>query len=132
MINDISMKERPNILVVDDDEMTRELISVALQGKGYGVVAVGDGLQAILKIGEHKPDLAILDVMLPDLSGLELLNLFRIEFRMEKMPVILMSRLGSPKLILAADKLGATDYIVKPFEMDQLLEKISCLPGFQT
>jgi DNA-binding response OmpR family regulator len=125
------MQKQLHILVVDDDEMTRELVSFALRAKGYDVVAVGDGLQAILKIGEHKPDLAILDVMLPDLSGLELLNLFRIEFKMEKMPVILMSRLGSPKLVLAADKLGAADYIVKPFEMDQLLEKISCLPGFQ-
>ncbi len=125
------MKERPSILVVDDDEMTRDLVSFALRAKGYDVVAVSDGLQAVLKIGELKPDLAILDVMLPDLSGLELLNLFRIEFKMEKMPVILMSRLGSPKLVLAADKLGATDYLVKPFEMDQLLEKISALPGFQ-
>jgi len=125
------MKKQPSILVVDDDEMTRELVSMALRTKGYDVVAVGDGLQAILKIGEYKPDLAILDIMLPDLSGLELLNLFRIEFKMEKMPVILMSRLGSPKLVLAADKLGATDYLIKPFEMDQLLDKISALPGFQ-
>lgn len=125
------MKERPSILVVDDDEMTRDLVSFALRAKGFDVVAVGDGLQAILKIGERKPDLAILDIMLPDLSGLELLNLFRIEFKMEKMPVILMSRLGSPKLVLAADKLGAVDFLVKPFEMEQLLEKISCLPGFQ-
>lgn len=125
------MKEPLNILVVDDDEMTRELVSFALQAKGYNVIAAADGLQAIIKIGEHKPDLAILDVMLPDLSGLELLNLFRIEFKMEKMPVILMSRLGSPKLVLAADKLGAIDFLVKPFEMEQLLEKIACLPGFK-
>ena len=126
------MKERRNILVVDDDAMTLELVSFALRSKGYDVIAVGDGLQAILKIGEHKPDLAILDIMLPDLSGLELLNLFRIEFKLEKMPVILMSLLGSPKLVLAADRLGAIDFLVKPFEMEQLLEKISCLPGFQT
>ena len=126
------MKQPLNILVVDDDEMTRNLVSFALESKGYHVIAVGDGLQAILKIREQTPDLAILDIMLPDLSGLELLNLFRIEFKMEKMPVILMSRLGSPKLVLAADKLGAIDFLVKPFEMDQLLEKISCLPGFQT
>lgn len=125
------MKKQLSILVVDDDEMTREIVSVALRTKGYDVVAVADGLQAILKIGELKPDLAILDIMLPDLSGLELLNLFRIEFKLEKMPVILMSRLGSPKLLLAADKLGATDYLVKPFEMEQLLEKVSALPGFQ-
>src|SRR6476660_2522226 len=125
------MKKQLNILVEDDDEMTRDLVSFALRAKAYDVVAVGDGLQAILKIGEYKPDLAILDIMLPDLSGLELLNLFRIEFKMEKMQVILMSRLVSQKMVLAADKLGAIDFLVKPFEMDQLLEKISSLPGFE-
>lgn len=126
------MMETPRcILVVDDDEMTRDLIAFSLRAKGYEVITVDDGLHAVLKIREHKPDLAILDIMLPDLSGLELLNIIRAEFAMREMPVILMSRLGNEKLILAADKLGASNYLVKPFEMQQLIEKISCLPGFQ-
>ena len=120
-----------SILVVDDDEMTRELIGFSLRAMGYEVITVDDGLHAVLKIREHKPDLAILDIMLPDLSGLELLNIIRAEFLMKEMPVILMSRLGNEKLLIAADKLGATNYLVKPFEMEQLIEKISCLPGFQ-
>ena len=126
------MENRPCILVVDDDEMTRDLIAFSLRNIGYEVVAVEDGLHAVLKIRESKPDLVILDVMLPDLSGLELLNIIRSEFIVKEMPVIMMSRLGNEKLIIAADKLGANNYIVKPFGMEQLIEKISCLPGFQT
>ncbi|HYV92816.1 MAG TPA: response regulator [Chitinophagales bacterium] len=125
------MEDRRCILVVDDDEMTRDLIAFSLRAVGYEVITVDDGLHAVLKIRERKPDLAILDVMLPDLSGLELLNIIRAEFMMREMPVILMSRLGNEKLIIAADKLGAASYLVKPFEMEQLIEKISCLPGFQ-
>jgi len=125
------MQEPRCILVVDDDEMTRELIGFSLRAIGHEVITVEDGVHAILKIRERKPDLAILDVMLPDLSGLELLNIIRAEFMMKEMPVILISRLGNEKLIIAADKLGAANYLVKPFEMEQLIEKISCLPGFQ-
>jgi len=125
------MQDHQSILIVDDDEMTRELIAHSLRQKGFEATAVGDGLKAVLESSEHRPGLILLDVMLPDLSGLEVLNILRVDLMMTDIPVIFMSRLGHPKLMRAADKLGATDYIVKPFRMEQLLEKISCIPGFK-
>lgn len=124
------MRQFRNILVVDDDEMTRELICFKLREQGFSTIAVNDGLHAVLKINEEKPDLMILDVMLPDLSGIEVLNLVFNDFT-EKIPVIMMSRLEYSKVKIAADKLGAIDYLVKPFEMEELLEKIYCVPGFE-
>lgn len=124
------MNNRRKIVVVDDDEMTLELIKFTLGGRGYDVFTASDSMQAIKKIQEEKPDLVIIDVMLPDLSGIELLNLMRSGEFMEQAPVIVMSRLDHSKVIRAAEKLGAIDYLVKPVEMDQLIEKIARLPGF--
>ena len=126
------MEEHRSILVVDDDEMTRELISHTLREEGFKVTAESDGLHAVVKSSELKPDLIILDMMLPDLSGLEVLSILRIDLLMIVTPVIMISRLGQQKLRHFANKLGATDYLVKPFEMKQLLEKIYSIPGFQS
>jgi two-component system alkaline phosphatase synthesis response regulator PhoP len=124
------MNTRRKIVVVDDDEMTLELIKFTLGEQGYDVFTAADSMQAIKKIQEEKPDLVIIDVMLPDLSGIELLNLMRSGEFMEQAPVIVMSRLDHSKIIRTAEKLGAIDYLVKPVEMDQLIEKIARLPGF--
>lgn len=125
------MKQKPVVLLVDDDEMTRDLITFSLQQKGFNVFAESDGLHAVIRLKEQRPDLVILDVMLPDLSGLELLNIMRIEMSMTDIPVILISRLTYPKVISAAHKLGATEYLIKPFKTEQLLEIIAALPGFE-
>ncbi len=125
------MMEQKRILVVDDDAMTRDLIAFSLREKGYEVTAEADGLHAVIRLREKKPDLVILDVMLPDLSGFELLNMIRIDLKMTAIPVILISRLASQKVINNAHKFGATSYMVKPFTTDQMLNKIASLPGFE-
>ena len=124
------MRNQRKIVVVDDDEMTLELIRYTLDTKGYDVSTAVDSIEAIKRIQENKPDLIILDIMLPDLSGLELLSLIRFGDCLEQAPVILISRMNDTKVLQAAEKLGAADYLTKPFEMDQLLDKISRVPGF--
>jgi len=119
------------VMVVDDDSMTRDLISYTLRKNGYEVIAVDDGLHAVIQAQDEPPDLLILDVMLPDLSGLEVLSLLRSRFRVN-VPVIIMSRLDYQKVMIAADKLGAIQYLVKPFEMVDLIEKINAIPGFES
>ena len=120
------------IVVVDDDEMTLELIRFTLTSNGYEVFTAIDSMQAIKKIQEEKPDLVLLDVLLPDLSGLELLSLMQNGNFIEQSPVILMSRLDDGKILRAAEKLGAVGYLIKPVQTDQLLEKIATLPAFQS
>ena len=116
-------------MVVDDDNFTRELISMALRRHGYEVIAANDGLHAIMKAQDEKPDLLLLDVMLPDLSGLEVLNLLQSQFLID-IPAIIMSRIHHQKVVIAADRLGAIQYLEKPFEMSDLIEKIQTIPGF--
>lgn len=119
------------IVVVDDDEMTLELIRFTLTSNGYEVFTAVDSMQAIKKIQEEKPDLVLLDVLLPDLSGLELLSLMQNGNFIEQSPVILMSRLDDGKVLRAAEKLGAVGYLIKPVQTDLLLEKIAALSAFQ-
>jgi DNA-binding response OmpR family regulator len=126
------MNSPKKIVVVDDDDMTLELIRFTLTKKGFEIFTAHDSMEAIKKIQEEKPDLILLDVMLPDLSGLELLNLIQYKNLMEKAPVILMSRISNEKVIHAAETLGALGYLVKPFDAVALTEKILKVPGFQT
>lgn len=119
------------VMVVDDDSMTRDLISFTLRQKGFEVITVDDGLHAVMQAQDEPPDLLILDVMLPDFSGLEVLNLLKSRFKVD-VPVIIMSRIDHQKVMIAADKLGVIEYLVKPFEMVQLTDKINSLPGFES
>src|SRR5258705_12265423 len=93
------------VMVVDDDDMTRDMITYTLRQRGFEVVPLADGLHAVVLAKDENPDLLILDVMLPDLSGLEVLNLLREQFFVN-IPVIIMSRLDYQKVMIAAGKLG--------------------------
>lgn len=121
--------EKKRVIVVDDDEMTRELICNTLRQNGFECQGIIDGLHAVLNVREQRPDLAILDIMLPDLSGLEVMNLIQFEFMLQ-VPTLIISRIEHPKVKIAANKLGAVGYLVKPFEMEELMEKIFTIPGF--
>ena len=82
-------------------------------------------MQAIQFLKNEKPDLILLDIMLPGLSGLELLNLMSVEYETRKIPVIIISKMGEERIIETARQLGAEDYLVKPFTPEELIEKIS-------
>ena len=124
------MNEKKRILVVDDDHITRDLICFKLQEGGYDVFTASQCLEALVSMKENKPDLVLLDIMMPGLSGLEVLNLIRAEHIVEKLPVIIISQSDDTEMILAAEKLGADGYLVKPFEMEILFDKIKTIHGF--
>lgn len=122
-------KDSKNILVVDDNEDIRSLVSLVLQKDGYEVVLASDGAEALEKIKDVIPDLILLDVMMPGLSGLEVLSNIR-ENKNKKINEILIMMITAKSTIAdidAAVELGATSYIIKPFRPANLIEKVNAL-----
>ena len=116
-----------SILVIDDNDDIRGLLSLVLQKEGYEVLEAAGGSEALIKINESKPDLILLDVMMPGLSGLEVLSTIREsrEKKISEVPVIMITAKSTIDDIDAAIELGANSYIVKPFRPANLVEKVS-------
>ncbi len=113
---------RPLVLVVDDEEGIRELLSRYLQMEGYDVCLAGDGAAALTLIGERDPDLVLLDRILPAEDGLDVLTRLR---RESDVPVILLTGMGEEGDRVLGLKLGADDYVVKPFSPAEIAARIS-------
>lgn len=107
------------VLVVDDKDMLRDSVGATLQRAGYTVVAAADGGSALDVISRRRPDAVVTDLKMPGISGVDLLEKVR-EFD-EDLPVVLMTAFGDVDSAVRAMKLGAWDYITKPFEGDELL-----------
>ncbi len=114
-------RKKEYILVVDDEEAVRDMLKYALEEEGYGVVAATDGNSALALLLEHKPDLVLLDIQLPDIHGYRVLE--RIRERSE-VPVIMLTGVDHPISVQHSVSLGADDYVRKPFQIDQLLLRI--------
>ena len=117
------------VLVVDDNEDIRGLLSLVLQNEGYEVFAAEDGAQALEKTYEEKPDLILLDVMMPGLSGLEVLSTIREhkDKKVNQVPIMMITAKSTIDDIDAAVELGASSYIVKPFRPANLAEKVHAI-----
>ncbi|HEX7768342.1 MAG TPA: response regulator, partial [Nitrospira sp.] len=113
------------VLVVEDHEDTACLLRFILERDGYGVTQVRDGLMA-LKLVETTPppDLLLLDIMLPSLTGLELLRIVRTTPEWQWIPVILLTGDSRTETMTVAANLGATEYVKKPFAAERLLQSI--------
>ena len=114
------------VLVVDDNEDIRNLISIILTGESYEVLAVETGTQALEIYTEFKPDLILLDIMMPGISGFEVLEQIR-DIRSAKLnsvPIVMITAKSLTDDIDKAIKLGATSYIVKPFRAESLKQKV--------
>jgi len=114
------------ILVVDDDAMITELLSMKLSAKGYEVENAAGGWEALTRLSNNQYDLLITDLMMPDISGLTLLSLLK-NYVFGKIPVIIISSLDQSTTILSGMGLGADDYFVKPLNIDQLLQRVQKL-----
>ena len=110
------------ILVVDDEPPIRKLLRLGLTAHGYTVLEAGNATSAITQIASEPPDLIILDLGLPDMSGLELLRKWRGENL--AIPVVILSSRTDEAGIVAALELGADDYVTKPFGMAELIARI--------
>ena len=112
------------ILVVDDEEDVRELARIILESKGYMVLAASSGEEALSMLSHSKPDLVLLDVVMPSLSGLDVCRQLKRDKSMCDIPVIMFTALGSGVDMMLSKQEKADDYILKPFTRRMLLEKV--------
>jgi two-component system KDP operon response regulator KdpE len=115
------MTKKPLILVVDDEPQILRVMRTGLPPRGYDVRVASSGEEALDEISKEMPDLIILDLMMPGLSGLEVCRRVR-EFA--SVPIIVLSAKGAESDKVAALDLGADDYVTKPFGMDELLARV--------
>jgi DNA-binding response OmpR family regulator len=115
------------IVVADDDVDIRELIEFKLSTLGHEIVAVHDGAAAIDACQEHKPDLAVLDVMMPGMSGLDAIRVIRNDPDMADLPVILLTARAQLSDVEAGLESGADDYLTKPFSPRELASRVQAL-----
>ncbi|NWF78619.1 MAG: response regulator transcription factor [Chloroflexi bacterium] len=116
--------DQRTILVVDDDDGLRELIRINLEYEGYSVIQASNGLQCVQSVREQRPDMVILDVMMPEMDGLEACGKVR-EF--SQVPILMLTaKVQSNDVITGLDR-GADDYLLKPFNMDELSARIRAL-----
>lgn len=120
---------RGKVLVVDDDGAIRELLSIRLGVLGYQVATAKDGETALRQISEFKPDAVILDLAMPRLDGFGVLERLG-RARLASLPVLVLSANTSVFEVQRAIKLGAKDYLAKPFGESQLMSRLSRLTRY--
>lgn len=107
------------VLVVDDAAFMRMRLKKVLTTEGHEVVEAGNGLEAVAAYEEHKPDVVLMDITMPEMDGLEALREIRSKFPDAK--VIMCSALGQESTVIESIKSGAKDFIVKPFQPEVVL-----------
>ena len=112
------MSDRFRVLVIDDDPGVRDYMEALVSRQGYEVVAVADGEQALDVLDKTQPDLITLDVVLPGMDGLQTLS--KLKQRVPNVPVVMLSGHGQARNIVEAMRLGASDFLRKPFEVEEL------------
>ena len=109
------------ILVVDDSVVIRKMVEIALENENYNIVSVATGKEALNYLDENNPDLIILDIMLSDVNGLDVLKAVKAS---KQIPVVMLSAKDTPRETSKAKQLGADDFIPKPFKDEELVSKI--------
>jgi DNA-binding response OmpR family regulator len=113
------------ILIIEDDKFLRDLLSKKLQDEKFEIVTAIDGEEGIKKTDEEKPDMVLLDLILPSINGFEVLKKVKENPKTSAIPVIILSNLGQREDVERALSGGAKDYLIKAnFTLDEILEKI--------
>lgn len=119
---------KPLVLAVDDEEHITELIAMALGFNGFEVVRAASGREALAAIDARRPDLVILDVMMPDLDGFEVARRLRqAEGAGAHLPIIFLTARDTTADKVEGLRLGADDYVTKPFSIEELLERVKAV-----
>ncbi|HEY3941059.1 MAG TPA: response regulator transcription factor [Acidimicrobiales bacterium] len=113
------MTEPARVLVVDDEPGITDLVAMALRYEGLDVLAAHSGIEALEVVGDYRPQVIVLDVMLPDLDGFEVLR--RLPDEGQRVPVIFLTARGELEDKLRGFTLGGDDYITKPFSVEELV-----------
>ena len=120
----ISDSTKKTVMVIDDSIVIRKMIEIALEEEDFNIVTAVSGKEGLELVGKEKPNLVILDMMLPDMSGIEVLKSLKTD---KSLPVIMLSGKDSPQLIETAKEVGVNDFLPKPFRDEELVEKVKTL-----
>jgi adenylate cyclase len=121
------MREPPLILVVDDVEENVEIVRVRLEAQGYRIEAASNGREAIEKTFELAPDLILLDIMMPEMDGIEVTRRIKSHERLRAIPIILLTAKSGTQDVVAGLDAGGDDYLTKPFEPTTLVARVRSL-----
>ena len=122
--NEKTEKGTKRILIVDDEEGIVKVVKMYLEHNRYEVITANDGQEGLRKAKTEKPDLIVLDLMLPKMDGYKVCGLLKKDARYTKTPVILFTARAQEKDVKLGEEVGADAYITKPFEPEVLLSKI--------
>jgi len=117
-------KDTKRILIVDDEEGIVKVVKIYLERHGYEAITAGDGQEGLERAKTEKPDLIVLDLMLPRMDGYKVCGLLKRDTRYAKTPVILFTAKTQEKDVKLGEEVGADAYITKPFKPKVLLSKI--------
>lgn len=115
------------ILIIEDDKDIVELVRYNLEKEGFHIVACGDGASGLAQIRKSAPDLLVLDLMLPKLSGLEICKEIRRDNSLNRIPILMLTARGDEADRVVGLELGADDYVTKPFSPRELVARVKAL-----
>lgn len=115
------MSEKKKILVVDDEPDVTDLVAYHLKAKGFHVETLNDATASISKARNYNPDLLILDIMMPHLSGIQICRILRNDSKMARIPIIFLTAKAEPQDRIEGLESGADDYLAKPFSPKELV-----------
>jgi DNA-binding response OmpR family regulator len=118
---------KKKILVVDDEDDILHFLDLVLSEKGYAVKTAANGHEALTHAQRDPPDLVLLDIMMPQMDGWEVLKLLRVDEATARVPVAMLSARTEARDRVQGLQEGAIDYICKPFSLSELLEKIAAI-----
>ena len=121
------MSLRSRILIIEDDKDIVELVRYNLEKDAFQVMACGDGVSGLAQIRKSSPDLLILDLMLPKLSGLEICKEIRRDEKLNRLPILMLTARGEEADRVVGLELGADDYVTKPFSPRELVARVKAL-----
>ncbi|MFA5166526.1 MAG: response regulator [Candidatus Paceibacterota bacterium] len=113
------------VLIIEDEEILSKLLKNKLQDEGYEAEVALDGQEGLAKAKSFKPDLILLDIIMPKVNGFEVLEKIKVDSELNKIPIIIVSNSGQPVELERAQKLGAVDWLVKTeFDPEEVIDKV--------
>lgn len=129
---DMFIVVRPFILSVDDEKDVTDLLQFHLTRAGYEVTTAASGREALLAVSARRPDLILLDLMLPDIDGLGVCEILRRDAATATIPIVILTAWATPDVRGIGLELGALDYLTKPFSPRELTGRVQRLLGLRT
>ncbi|MDI9630426.1 MAG: response regulator [Acidobacteriota bacterium] len=123
------MKPARQLLVVDDELDVREMLAVLLTRHGFEVRTAAGGMEALVLAQEKLPDLILLDIMMHDMDGWEVLKLLQLDEATQRVPVVILSARAEPRDRIRGLQEGAVDYLAKPVAIEEVVARIESILG---